>query len=399
LLRPFGIGEWVWALGSALVLVVTGLVPAGAATAAIAGGNDVYLFLAGMMVLAELARREGVFTWLAACAVAASHGSALRLFTLVYGVGTIVTIVLSNDATAIVLTPAVAAAARHAKAGPLPYVLACAFVANAASFVLPISNPANLIVFAGAMPALGAWLHALALPATGAILASFVALRWYSRHDLGAEIEEESSPPQLSGPGAMTLAGIGVAACALVAASSLRAPIGAVTAIAAFALLCAVALRDRRNAWPAVAAMSWSILPLVAGLFVLVRGLTIAGTIDALRGVLATFAHGSALASLGGTALGTALVCNLTNNLPLGVVVGEALAHGGLSGDVRYAAAIGIDLGPNLSVTGSLATILWLTALRREGIAMNAWSFFRAGAVVMPAGLLAAVALLLLTAR
>jgi arsenical pump membrane protein len=66
---------------------------------------------------------------------------------------------LSNDATAVVLTPAVAAAVRAAKAPhPLPYLLICAFVANAASFVLPISNPANLVVYGGRMPALMDWL-------------------------------------------------------------------------------------------------------------------------------------------------------------------------------------------------------------------------------------------------
>jgi arsenical pump membrane protein len=399
LLRPFGIGEWVWALGSAFVLVVTGLVPLEAATAAIAGGNDVYLFLAGMMVLAELARREGVFAWLAACAVSASRGSKLHLFALVYCVGTIVTIVLSNDATAIVLTPAVAAVARRAKVPPRPYVLACAFVANAASFVLPISNPANLIVFAGAMPALGVWLRAFALPAAGSILVTYGTLRWYSRRDLGGTIEDGTSPTLLSTPGAMTLAGIVAAAIALLAASSVRGPIGLVTAVAALAVLCAVGLRDRANAWTALASVSWSILPLVAGLFVLVRGLAIAGTIDALREVVAALGHGAPFARLGAVALGTAFACNLTNNLPLAAIAGEALAHGDVSETVRYAAAIGIDLGPNLSVTGSLATILWVAALRREGIAMDAWRFLRAGAIVMPAALIAAVGLLMITTR
>ena len=67
-------------------------------------------------------------------------------------VGTLVTIFLSNDATAVVLTPAVAAATRTAKVEPLPYLFICAFIANAASFVLPISNPANLVLYGDHMP-------------------------------------------------------------------------------------------------------------------------------------------------------------------------------------------------------------------------------------------------------
>ena len=87
---------------------------------------------------------KGLFDWLAAKAAARANGSATRLFTLVFCVGTVVTVFLSNDATAVVLTPAVAAVVKAANAKePLPYLFICAFIANAASFVLPISNPAQ----------------------------------------------------------------------------------------------------------------------------------------------------------------------------------------------------------------------------------------------------------------
>jgi arsenical pump membrane protein len=62
-----------------------------------------------------------------------------------------------------------------------------------------------------------------------------------------------------------------------------------------------------------------------------------------------------------------------------------------LSPQVTGVLLIGVDLGPNLSVTGSLATILWLVALRREGQAVSAWTFLKLGAVVMPTALVAAL--------
>src|SRR5437879_12331315 len=133
-------------------------------------GIDVYLFLTGMMLIAELARQEGLFDWLAALAVEHARGSPQRLFALVYAVGTIVTVFLSNDATAVVLTPAVYAATRAAGAAPLPYLFACAFIANAASFALPISNPANLVVFGERMPHLADWLRQFTLPSVAAIV-------------------------------------------------------------------------------------------------------------------------------------------------------------------------------------------------------------------------------------
>jgi arsenical pump membrane protein len=175
--RPWRLPEGIWAVVGAAALVALGLLPWTEAIAGVLKGLDVYLFLIGMMLLAELARREGLFDWLAALAVGHARGSPYRLFTLIYIVGILVTVFLSNDATAVVLTPAVYAAARAARAEPLPYLFVCAFIANAASFVLPISNPANLVVFGTHMPPLPAWLALFALPSLVSIGATYLALR------------------------------------------------------------------------------------------------------------------------------------------------------------------------------------------------------------------------------
>src|SRR5271154_5225265 len=172
LIRPRRISEAYWACGGAILLVATGLLPLRQAGHAVYIGLDVYLFLAGMMILAELAREEGVFDWIANVAAAHANGSPQHLFALVYIAGTIVTALLSNDATAVVLTPAVLAVVRRAKVHPKPYLLACALIANAASFVLPISNPANLVVYGKHLPALGPWLRLFLFPSLAAILAT-----------------------------------------------------------------------------------------------------------------------------------------------------------------------------------------------------------------------------------
>ncbi len=184
IVRPWNLPEFIWAIAGAALLVALDLLPWPDALAAAGKGTDVYFFLVGMMLLAEVARQEGLFAWLAAWAVRHSRGSAKRLFLIVYVVGTIVTILLSNDATAVVLTPAVYAATRAAKVEPLPYLFICAFIANAASFVLPISNPANLVVFGKEIPPLAEWLRIFALPSVVAIVATYLALRLTQRHAL-----------------------------------------------------------------------------------------------------------------------------------------------------------------------------------------------------------------------
>ena len=164
LIRPRNIPEVYWISGGVLLLLAFRLISLSLTGRALVKALDVCLFLIGMMLLSELAREHGVFDWLSSIAIRRADGSCRKLFALVYGIGTIVTVLLSNDATAVVLTPAILTAVRKARVQPLPYLFVCAFIANAASFVLPISNPANLVVFQGAMPPLATWMLAFGAP-------------------------------------------------------------------------------------------------------------------------------------------------------------------------------------------------------------------------------------------
>ena len=393
ILRPMNWPEAIWAVtGAALLVALQFLTPVDA-LAGIAKGTDVYLFLLGMMLLAEIARQEGLFDWLAAIAARRAKGSGVRLFLLVYGVGTIVTAFLSNDATAVVLTPAVAAAVKTAKAEhPLPYLLVCAFVANAASFVLPISNPANLVIYGSHMPPLLEWLPRYAAPSAVSIVATYLALRWTQRGALSQRIEADVPLPPLSSAGKTAALGIAATAVTLLTASAFDLKLGLPTAIAGCATAALVLLRERKSPWGTLKNVSWSVLPLVAGLFVLVEALDKSGLIQTLSALLHDAAERSVTGTTWGVGFLLSLGCNLMNNLPVGLIAGAAVQSAQVPEHVRSAALIGVDLGPNLSVTGSLATILWLTALRREGQNVTAWTFLKLGALVMPPALLLALA-------
>ncbi len=86
------------------------------------------------------------------------------------------------------------------------------------------------------------------------------------------------------------------------------------------------------------------------------------------------------------------MASNLTNNLPAGLVASSTVQLAHPPQMVVDALLIGVDVGPNLSVTGSLATILWLTAIRREGEEVGFWRFLKLGVAVMPPALVLALA-------
>jgi arsenical pump membrane protein len=391
LLRPRGIPEFYWVCGGALLLVALRLVPLPLAGHAIAKGTDVYLFLIGMMLLSELAREHGVFDWLSSIAVRRARGSTARLFTLVYATGTLVTIFMSNDATAVVLTPAILTVVRKARVKPLPYLFACALIANAASFVLPISNPANLVVFRHGMPPLGRWLIAFGVPSILCIATTYAVMRVLFHEDLKAVIQETVGARELTVNGKLVLAGLGLMIAVLLTASAQGKDLGLPTCLAALAVTAVVSIKARNNPMQLVREISWGTLALVAGLFILVDAVE---SIGALRYTEAALQWARGLAPAPAalvTSFTVGVANNLVNNLPLGLIAGATLQATHATGLIANSILIGVDLGPNLAVTGSLATILWLIALRKEKLNVSFWGFFKIGIVAMPAAMLAAI--------
>ncbi len=399
LLRPRGITEFWWISGGALLLIALRLIPLRLAGKAVAEGTDVYLFLIGMMLLSELGREQGVFDWVSSVAVRGAKGSSSRLFLLVYLVGTVVTVFMSNDATAVVLTPAILAVVRKAKITPLPYLFVCALIANAASFVLPISNPANLVVFRTGMPPLDQWLLAFGLPSILSIAATYAVIRLFFRNDLREPIASNVEPVALTPEGKLVLAGLALMVAALLAASAMNKDLGLPTCLAALVITAIVSAKSKSNPLKLFREISWGTLLLVAGLFILVDAAESQGTLQLTQRWLADAQRLTPAAGALVVGFVVGIANNLVNNLPLGLIAGSTIQAAHVKGLLANATMIGVDLGPNLSVTGSLATILWLIALRKEKLEVSFWKFLQVGAIAMPIALAAALGGAILMAR
>ena len=393
LTRPWRIPEWVWACLGAIAIVASGAVRLGDAAGAVARGLPVYAFLIGITLLAEIARREHLFDWLARWALHAGRSSQGRLFAIIFGVGIVVTVFLSNDTTAIVLTPAVFAALARTDADPMPYLYACAFVANAASFMLPISNPANLVVFGHALPAAGPWIAAFGLAAVAAIVLTYLSLRLTLRGPLALGYRDTGADVKLTRGAEIAGFAIAGAIVILLTAAGLGFNVGYAALLAALLALAASAYGDRAAPKAVARHFAWQVVPLVAGLFVIVAGLDRSGALDAARHLLAwSGAQGFVTGRLALAAI-IAAACNIFNNLPVALAAGYAIQSSPVSTSLAHAAVVAVDLSPNLSITGSLATLLWLIALRREGLEVTPLQFLRLGIVTVVPALVASVLL------
>ncbi len=395
LFRPFALPEALWTCMAALVLPLAGLIGWMDAWHAIGSGKEVYLFLLGMMILSEIARQEKLFDFLSAAALKRASGSGRMLFLIIFGVAIVTTAFLSNDATIILLTPPVLALAEKAEIDPFPSLLACAFVANAASFLLPISNPANLVLYGGAPPSLLPWLGRFLLPSCMAIGVSFAILYAMVRRDIDVAFPDTASLPDLDRIArftALSLFGIGVA---LTLVSFLHGSLGWATALCGMGLGCVVTALRRRSPMSGLREISWSVFPLVASLFILVFAVEKSGLITILTGAIR--ACGEGLGGIMAAGFGLAVLSNVINNLPSGLLAAQmAPAFAGHGTALQDALLIGVDLGPNFTLSGSLATVLWLIILRRNGLDMSYWRFMRFGVALTLPALAAALALLAL---
>lgn len=403
--RPPRFPEWLAATTGAILMVVAGVEPARDAAREVAAQWNVLLFFAGLTAVVAVAESAGFFAWVAYVAASAAHGSGRRLFFAVIAAGILITLFLTNDAAAVMLTPLVFVLVRHLRLPAAPFAYACTFIANGASVALPVSNPINIIIGTAAHFRLGEYVALLWLPALTGIVTT-AAMLWIVfrravrvRFD-GASVIRPDDDPRYRTEVSVFL---GLSALALITTSAFGGSVG-LTAAVAGAILIGHGFYRRALRWPRVFSdMNPGIVIMVAALFVAVDGVRHSGLLDSAAATIVSVAtlHPSLAGPV--AALASAVASNIFNNLPTALIVVGTLHVGALPVDVarQFAggAIVGCDLGPNLTTVGSLSTLIWLVLLRRRGLKISAAEYFKVGIVLAPAVLACSVAALWLANR
>lgn len=370
---------WLVLSVAGALAVATGYLPWSDATATAQRVWPVLLFLVAVTVLAELAQRAGVFRAAAGAVARAARGRTRLLLLLVCGLGTLTTIALSLDTTAVLLTPVVLTLASSLELPPWPFALAAVWLANTASLLLPVSNLTNLL----AQDRLGlsgsAFAGRLVLPALAVVVVTVAVL--FARFGRGLP-RRYATPTAPQAPGRVVF-GVAVACCtALAPAVLLGAPPWTAAVPAALVLAATFALR--RLPGPALALLPWRIVLLTGGLFLVVAAIGVHGLNDLLGQALGTGQGAAAQARAAGVAAGAA---NTVNNLPAYLALEGALPRG--STHELLAVLLGVNVGPLVLLHGSLATLLWRERCRAAGVAVSAGRFAAEGLLLVPLALLA----------
>jgi arsenical pump membrane protein len=355
-IRPFGWPEALVAVPAAALLILAGAISLDHARAEAARLGPVVGFLAAVLVLAKLCDDEGLFAACGAWMSRAAAGSPRRLLAWVFVIASATTAVLSLDATVVLLTPVVFATTGRLGVRAKPHVYACAHLSNSASLLLPVSNLTNLLAFASAGLSFSRFAALMALPWLTAIGIEYLVLRRFFAADLniaastGAGQDEQPPPPMPM----FTLAVVALILAGFALASLAGINPAWVAAAGALVLAIRALSRRRTSAKQLVSAASPLFLAFVLALGIVVRAVVDHGLAGALGHLIPT---GTSLPALLGLAALAALLANVINNLPaVLVLLPLAAPHG--AGAV-LAVLLGVNIGPNLTYAGSLATLLW----------------------------------------
>lgn len=352
---------------------------------------NVLLFFLGLMIISVVAERAGFFQWCAFKATQLAGNKSSALMGIVFALGTLITAFFSNDATALILTPLIFAIVKRHKLNPLPYVFACAFIANTASMLLPVSNPVNLLAVGKFGLTLGEYLKFLLLPSLLLIVVNLLLFRWLFRQQLRevSQADQTEEPPKID-PFFLTVSvGLALTALGYLLVSAFGGPL-AYPAVGGAVLLLICGFGFKRVSVKTVTSdISWSIFLFIFARALLVKGLENAGVIKILADQLAALAAHGPLQALVSVTLGTALGSNLINNWSMMMVsvssLGALSAHSAVvNNSLVYGAIMGADIGPNLTILGSLSSMLWLVLLRQRGLDIRPMQYIKLGLIVTP---------------
>lgn len=405
--RPKDLPEAVPAVPGALLLCLLGAISWTEAWSQVSHMLPTILFLAGVLMLSHLCQREGMFDLAGRMMAKGAQGSPVKLLALVFVTASVTTALLSLDATIVLLTPVIFTTASRVGARPGPYVYGTAHLANSASLLLPVSNLTNLLALSAAGLTFPRFAALMVGPWLVAILIEYVAHRRYFATDLSvsAGLDEQDSHDQEeddrpdSGPReqdtqdretavpvfslvvlALTLTGFVV--LSTLGAEPFWAALVGVLIIAGKRLVKNSPKPGERLA--EVKELGWAANPWFL-LFVMSLSIIVATVVDhgvaaAMRTVIPS---GDGLVSLLIICLLAALLANLVNNLPAVLVMLPLVSGSGPT--AVLAVLIGVNVGPNLTYVGSLATLLWRRIVIAHDHQAETAEFTRLGLITVPA--------------
>ncbi len=386
------------ALLGGLLVIVLGVLDQHEAFAAV--DFNVIFLLAGMMVLATAVARTGFFEAIAIWAVRLSGHNPFRLLLVLSLITAMLSALLDNVTTVVLLTPVTLSISRTLGISPVPYLVAQVFASNIGGTATLIGDPPNILIGSAADLDFGAFLVNLG-PVVLLILVAFVGVMWLSfRHSLRVPRDRGLAALPLDPKAAITDRPLLVRSLAVLvatlAAFLVHRSLGLEAATIALLGATAVMFVGRLDPHETLREIEWSTLFFFVGLFILVEGIVKVGIVGGVADALTRAADGrievASISLLWFSAGASAIVDNIPYTATAIPVV-ERLVEDGLAAQpLWWSLALGACLGGNLTVVGASANIVVANMAARAGHPISFWTFLRYGAVMVLVSMLISTA-------
>ena len=382
------------ALLGGLAMILLGVVDQAAAFAGI--DLNVIFLLAGMMVLAQILGRTGFFQLVAIRAVRLGHGRPVRILVILSLVTALLSAVLPNVTSVVLLAPVTLYVASVLRISPLPFLISEVMAANIGGTLTLIGDPPNLLIGSAAGLDFGAFVANLGLPVAVTFVVFMVTVVVLFRADLRrsadtpADILDLDESAVVTHPERLRI-GIVVTILTLVGLV-LAGPLGFQAATVALLGAVVLLLATRSDVDAIVREIDWVTLLFFAGLFMLVQGLVHAGVVAAIGEALFTATGGDQRVATLGLLWVSGAASGIVDNIPYTatmIPVVRQLGDAGLAmGPLWWALSLGACLGGNATLIGSGANVVVATLARRAGHPIPFGLFLRVGALVVLVSLL-----------
>jgi len=391
------IDKTIAALAGGLMMILVGIISQEEAFEHV--DFNVIFLLAGMMILAGIIRKTGVFGWLAIRAARLAGGEPYRILVVLCVITAVASALLDNVTTVVLVGPITLFLAARLGMTPVPFLIGEILASNIGGAATLIGDPPNILIGSAADLDFVAFLSNM-LPVSVLCMGLFlVAARWMFRgyftvdpemRDAFLNLDEREmiTHPELLRKSLLVL---GLTLVGFLFHGLLHLE-PATVALTGAVVLMVVAREDPAEVLQEV---EWPTLFFFIGLFMLVAGVIEVGFIEVL-------AEG-AVALTGGETAPTAMLLLWMSGLLSGVVdnipytatmipVVQQLSEGQDSDVLWWSLALGADLGGNATIIGASANVILVNLAAREGHAIGFWQFLKYGLLVTVGSLLVSTA-------
>lgn len=395
IVQPKGLSiGWTASIGAILSLIfgIVSLQDVGTVTSIV--WNATLTFVA-LIIISLVLDELGFFEWAALHMAKIANGSGLKLFFLIIVLGALVSALFANDGAVLIITPIVLAMIRSLEITDrlvvLPFVMASGFIADTASLPFVISNLTNIIVADFFGIGFIEYFVVMIIPNLFSIAASMLVLYLYYRKAIPNQFNTELIRPPMSAIKNKKMFKIvwyiiGALIIGYILSEVYSIPLSFITSFGAILLIILGTYFKVTEIRTIYKHSPWSVIFFSVGMYVIVYGLKNAGLTSVITFIVQSFADQGLFIATVGTGFLAAFLSSIMNNLPTvminSIAIGEVASSTIIEKVIVYANVVGTNLGPKITPIGSLATLLWLHVLRKDGISISWGYYFKVGFIL-----------------